>query len=200
MTNNTNEHINEMLKTIVLPQIVAYYNKQYELNSTVDELEQELLLNQTDFAAVSGKKRKKHVPNKEGKKCQWEFKRGDTKNTFCPKIAIEGSDYCATCSKRKVVVQNQNNVKNVPKGLSIDNLPKSSESDYRVIDVYDFDPKRGLYQNKIHNLVFHRGENNKLTVVGATDQINNKMMKKLTEEDIIRCKELGYPTDENYTY
>lgn len=199
MANNMNGQINEMLKTIVLPQIVSYVNTQYEMNITVQELEGVLLLHQVNYLPTVTKKRKKHILNKEGKSCQWEFKRGDTKNTFCHKVAIEGSDYCAACSKRKVVVQSQNSTKNNTKGLSIENLPKSNESDYRIIDAYPFDEKRQLVHNRMHNFIIHRTEKI-FHVVGTVDPLDSKAMKKLTEEDIIRCNEIGYPYNENYVY
>lgn len=199
ITNNTSGQINEMIKNNVLPQIVNYVNKHSERTFTVQELEDVLLLHQVNYTPIVTKKRKKHVLNKEGKSCQWEFKRGDTKNTFCGKVAIEGSDYCAACSKRKVVVQSQNSTKNSTKSFSIENLPKSSESDYRIIDAHSFDEKRSLVHNRMHNFIIHV-DGKTFHVVGTGDPLDSKAMKKLTEEDIVRCNEIGYPYNEHYVY
>ena len=115
-TLDANGQISEIIKATLLPQIVDYIQKQYDKTIPMQELE--VIANQINYTPTVTKKRKKHVLNKEGKSCQWEFKRGDTKNTFCGKVAIEGSDYCASCSKRKVVVQSQNSAKTNQKGFS----------------------------------------------------------------------------------
>jgi hypothetical protein len=198
-TTLVNGQTNEMIKMNVLPQIVNYINKQHKLAITVQELEDVLLLRQVNYTPTVTKKRKKHILNKEGKSCQWEFKRGDTKNTFCGKVAIEGSDYCAACSKRKVVVQSQTSTKNNTKNFSIESLPKSSESDYRIIDAHVIDEKRNLVHNRMHNFIIHVN-GPVFHVVGTGDPLDNKVLKKLTEEDIVRCNEIGYPYNEKYVY
>lgn len=194
ITNNTNVHISELLSTIVLPQLAAYVNEKFnadeEMQVTVPEFENVLLLNQAKFEPVNNKKRKKHVLNKEGRQCAWEFKRGGLKGTNCTKIAIEGSEYCPNCSKREVIVATQKNNKNVPKNFSIENMPKSIEGNLKKIDVKPF----GKHFIDCHGFVF-KCEHNIISVFGKTEGLN-ETIQNLTEEDINFAKELQYPVCE----
>lgn len=194
MANNTNLHINELLNTIVLPQLAVYVNEKFntteETQVTAQEFEAVLSLNQAKFEQVNNKKRKKHILNKEGRQCSWEFKRGELKGTNCKKVAIEGSPYCPTCSKREIVIATQKNNKNVAKNFSIENMPKSVESNIKKIDVQKF----GDNYKDCHGFVFKR-DNGVISVFGKTEGLNDTI-QNLTEEDIMIAKELGYPLSE----
>lgn len=193
ITNNTNLHINELLSTIVLPQIIVYCNEKYKLDLTIQELENVLLLNQAKYEPIINKKRKKHVLNKEGRHCSWEFKRGDLKGTHCTKTAIENSKYCSSCSKRDVIVATEkNNKNNVVKNLSIENMPKSLEGNVKLINVYLFDAEKGHFKDRNHGFIFKKNENDVIYIIGKVEGLNDTI-QTLTEEDIVIAKELNYP-------
>jgi hypothetical protein len=58
----------------------------------------------TNTASTSSTKKKskeEKVLTTDGPKCQYVFKRRTNKGATCPKLAMEGSQFCKECSKKK---------------------------------------------------------------------------------------------------
>ncbi len=119
---NLNEMMQQLITNSVLNPISVWLKEEKEVDVSVDELMQVLSIpkiakSSTSVAAsvsapsfpphmnnsvatpVTKKKSKEEVV--DGPKCQYVFKRRTNKGATCPKVAMEGSQFCKECSKKK---------------------------------------------------------------------------------------------------
>lgn len=182
----TTTYVTELIKNNILPKVVKYVNSNRDREITIEEIEQMLSIQ-------TGKQT-------SNKKCIWIFKRGKLSGQTCDKPTIAGIDYCSYCSKRPCFKPNQNTVgpTNV---ISADQVPKSG-CYIPTIDIIAYNEEHQLYIDVINNYVikkFIEDEQN-FTVIGKADDSDERLVTRLTLEEVSKATNDGFVVDEDYDY
>lgn len=196
LLQNTSNYINDMIKSVLLPMIVDYANQQ-EGDITVQDLEELLQLNNTNYIPYQSlKKNVNHYEADYNKKCVWEYKRGKSKGHLCGKPTIKNSNYCSTCIKR--FVTNQKQTEQSKSHSIFDDIPKSNENDVYNLDLEVYDQDNNLYKDQCHHFVFKRYDEKDFRIIGKADNTKEHLIHSLSNEDVIKAKSFNYTIDEDY--
>ena len=174
---------NEIVINNLLPIIIDYINKQYQLEITSKELEG--VLENTKWLSTPT----------YSKTCLWEYKRGKRKYEPCGKPTVNKTNYCSVCIKRSALKPKQlNQVK--PKNF-FEELPINNVNDGYKLELEVFDKQLQLYKERYLNFIFKREDQNHFKLIGKSDYTHDKMVLQLTHEDILKAKALNLPMDED---
>jgi hypothetical protein len=198
ITQNTVQYINDLVKNIVIPPLVDYINEQYQQSLTYKELEEVLQLNKTKFVNYQPKKSIQSNGSNYNKKCIWEYKRGKYKGDLCGKPTVDDSEYCSTCIKRSSFTAKPSSNNHSKLEIIPSEFPQSMEKDVVQTDLEVFDAENDLYKDQRFNFIFRKHDEETLYIVGRGDYKNEKMIHKLTHEDLIKIQSLNYLVDEDY--
>jgi hypothetical protein len=188
ITNETNFFVNDLLKNTIFPNIITFINNKYDVSVTLKELEDEFLLHQ-----VKNKKVISYYGQEAYETCIWEYKRGPEKGQLCGKIAVSGKKYCTTCLKRPGLSKPEKVKKSAfVEPVDIDVMPKSNDGQILAFDVEVYDADKGQYINRATNFILQQDEKGIYTI-GKADYTNEKIINKLTEEEITIAKSLNFP-------